>query len=108
LREVSGRYQRIIETIRTTSPQTKVYVQAVMPCREQPGRIAVRQVIDARNDDIKRCAHNAGAVFVDTNSPFKDAGGGIKSNYFISDGLHLSSEGYAKWIEILTPYLRSP
>jgi lysophospholipase L1-like esterase len=43
--------------------------------------------------------------FIDVFSKMLDASGGVKPEYYQSDGLHLSEKGYQLWKEVIGPYI---
>ncbi|MGO4288207.1 GDSL-type esterase/lipase family protein [Chitinophaga sp. RAB17] len=97
-------YRRIIAAIQTQSPATRIYVQSVFPINNQ---LIGRQYYSGTNEQIKTL--NAGIRemaadmhihFVNVYDALLDGSGQLDVRYTY-DGLHLSGEGYLKWVNVL-------
>lgn len=98
----------IITTIRQTSPDTRLYVQSLLPINNSFGRYKLlagkEQVIRDINTLLKPIAENAGATWVELHQAFCDNDGNLRRE-LTNDGLHLLAPGYIIWRDILTPYI---
>lgn len=93
---VGNNIPKIAKAIHRKSPKTKIYIQTVLPT-DLP---AVKDAIITVNDIIK--AHEAKGHYqvIDLYSKFVAPNGLIKSE-LTSDGIHLTAQGYALWVETL-------
>lgn len=82
---------------------------AIMPTRQAVSDEAARRAIMATNLTIKAlCTARRSCTFVDTWKLFGDENGIMDQRYFLSDGVHLNSEGYRKWVQALRVALAAP
>lgn len=98
----------LVDLIRTRTPQTKLYVQSILPCNNSFGRYKAmagkEQVIRDINKLLPDIVESKGATFINLYPSFVDSEGNLDRR-LTNDGLHLLPEGYAIWVEILRPYL---
>jgi len=97
--KIVGNYRRILESFRKGSPETKVFVQSVLP-REAGQRARV----EALNRELSVLAREFEYPFIDLYPAFLDTDGSIMDVYS-NDQLHLLGAGYLKWKELLVPYV---
>lgn len=93
---VAGRIAAIVERVRMDSPDTKIFVQSILP--SEVG-IRSKEVITQTNTRIKNLVEPLGATYID----LFDLMGGIPTKEISYDGLHLTSKGYAKWLDRIAP-----
>lgn len=98
----------LIERIRRESPQTRLYVQSLLPINTSFGRYknieGKDQVIRDINALVRPQAEALGAVWIDLYPHFADEEGHLRTD-LTNDGLHLLGQGYLIWRDILQPYL---
>jgi lysophospholipase L1-like esterase len=92
-------YAAILQRCKEQSPETKVFIQSILPRHH---RYAKR--IQAINAHLKLFAESCGCTFIDLFPHLSDSDGGLL-DHLTNDHLHLMAQGYAIWVEILTPYL---
>ncbi len=106
--ELTKRYENLVKEIRTQSPDTKVYIQSVMPVNNDFGRykglIGKENIIKGLNKEIKKIASDNEAVYIDLWQMLSDNNGKLKKN-FTNDGLHLTGAGYKAWTEGIRHYV---
>ena len=102
--ELGRRYERLVRKIREQSPETKLYVQSVMPInndfrryRNLRGR---EQVIVDFNKKIKATAAAQGVEYIDLWPALSVSGGKLNPAY-TNDGLHLNGAGYRAWAKAI-------
>ena len=99
---------KVIDTIRLTSPATRLYVQSLLPINNAFGRYkrlaGKEQTIRDINALLEPKVHAAGATWINLYPAFCDAEGNLRSD-LTNDGLHLLAPGYAIWHDILLPYI---
>ncbi len=97
---IAERYERLVKKIREQSPDTKLYVQSVMPINNDFNRYKTlsgkEAVVRGLNDRIKKIAASEGAEYIDLWPTLADANGKLK-RAFTNDGLHLNGVGYRAW-----------
>ena len=94
-------YDAVLKRIRAGSPQTRIFVQSILPRhRSYTRRI---QTLNAR---LEALAVNHGGSFINLYPHFADPTGQIK-RAFSNDLLHLMGTGYARWVEVLKPHIDS-
>lgn len=99
---------RLIEHIRSASPQTRLYVQSLLPVNSHFDRFAnvkdKGDVIRDVNTLVKPAAEALGAQWIDLYPFFCDSEGELSPEY-TNDGLHLMGSGYLLWRSLILPYL---
>ncbi|MBN1248909.1 MAG: sialate O-acetylesterase [Anaerolineae bacterium] len=96
--ETVRNYAAILDKLTQASPQTRIYVQSVLP-REPK---AYDDVL-ALNAVISEMAQARGLPYLDFLPAFVGEDGGIRPSLSY-DRLHLSGEGYRLWQSLLEPY----
>ncbi|MCK9640636.1 MAG: GDSL-type esterase/lipase family protein [Prolixibacteraceae bacterium] len=100
---------KIVSTIRTKSPKTKVYVQSILPVNNTFKTFAnhtsrTPQVKDL-NERLRTICPRLGATYVDLFSELKNPNDDLLNPMYTNDGLHLLGEGYKAWMRVIQPYL---
>ena len=101
----------IAEKISTASPDTRVYIQSILPVnpsfKKFAGHVDKTNAIKQINQKLTNwCSENDVKfvnlfdAFIETNSEYTDP-------EFSIDGLHLTAKGYLTWIKIIYPFIRS-
>ena len=101
-------YNRILQGIKSQSPNTKIYIQTLLPVNNTftryPNHYNKDQEIAAVNKGLKDLAENKKVELIDLHPFFLDEDMRLSKKY-TEEGLHLNSQGYLLWAEILKPYL---
>jgi lysophospholipase L1-like esterase len=92
----------IIEQINEKSPETKVYLQTLLPTHED----FMNQNILKVNTMLKQQKGERSYILIDLNASFKNDKGFLKEA-FTYDGVHLNENGYDHWVKILKPMISS-
>lgn len=103
---IVANYEKILQTIKTRSPGTQVYIQSVLPLNYNfyKGRVKNRDVIDL-NRQLKQLSREFKANYLDLYSNFSDADQQLHPDFAGKDGLHLNGRAYLKWKSILENYV---
>lgn len=95
-------YRQVIETIRRESPDTKLYLQSVLPIAE-PINQARNSDIAALNNEIQKLAQAHNAAYINLYDSFYTQDGLNKTLHY--DGLHLNGKGYLLWRDRIKNYV---
>lgn len=90
----------MIDRFRQTSPDTKIYIQSILPSNSGLRTLAIEQ---ETNTELKALCDGTNVIYVD----LWDAMSGVEtsSNGLSYDGLHLTAAGYKIWCDIVAPYV---
>lgn len=101
--EILKNYDAIISTVKKQSPGTKIYVQSTLPFNEELYRAdnlrGKKGVIADLNKGIKALAKKHRIPYVDVKKVLAD--GHVLKKKYTTDGLHLTTEGYIRWVDYL-------
>jgi len=101
---IINNYKRVATLIREASPKTKIYFQSILPVNESFGKLKNHykraNEIPEINDFLRGWTKEQGIGYVDLFSAMADENGQLKASY-TWDGIHLTLEGYRKWVEVL-------
>ena len=92
-------YGQILDRCRALSPDTVVHVQSLLPRRKS---FAAR--VQRLNIQLEALAARHGYPFINLFPAFADTEGALRAD-LTNDHLHLMAEGYARWVDILKPYI---
>lgn len=89
-------YKKIIESVQTASPDTKIICQSIFPVAKSYARLDSinNDLIDAANKWICEIAAECGVKYLDTNSALRDADGWLPEDYHNGDGMHLQTNSF--------------
>ncbi len=108
---IADKYRTLVREIRSKSPETKLYIQSVMPInntfRRYKNLIGTEGTIRDLNTCLRRIAQEEGAEYVDLTDALSDSKGCLRRE-FTNDGLHLTGKGYAAWAEVIAPLVGEP
>lgn len=104
-------YRIIVSKIQQKSPETKLFIQSILPTNNQFTQFARHQNKTEHilfiNMQLKALCQEKEITYIDVFSSLADAENNLKTTY-TNDGLHLLATGYKVWIEILKPYINEP
>ena len=107
--DVAQQVISLIEAIREQSPQTKLFVESLLPINEKSGRW--RTLTNRTNDIpltnmyIRAYCESHGITFIDLFSKMTKPGSNVLRDELSADGLHITDEGYAIWEAELKRYI---
>lgn len=106
---IAAGYERLVCRIRTESPETRLYVQSVMPVnndfRRYKNLLGREGVIPELNERLAGISEKHGAVYIDLWPALADPSTGKLRREFTNDGLHLTGKGYKVWTGFIKPYV---
>ncbi len=102
-------YEEIIGKISLKSPNTKIYIQSVLPMNNNIvgskfGTVDSQRIINL-NSKIKSLADGNKVFFIDLYPYFCGVDNKLAAGY-TKDGLHLNSHGYAVWKNLIIMYVK--
>lgn len=105
--EVQANHLRIVRMLRKHAPDTRVYVQSVLPTVDRLGRLATsaefNQQVRLLNRFLAGQATAEGYTFLDL-AHLADGADRLRPE-LTPDGIHLNRDGYALWYDSLKPHL---
>ncbi len=104
LSDVVADYRAFVEKLQTALPQTRLVYVPIKPS------IARWKLYPRMREANRQIAEIAAAdplqTFIDIATPMLGDDGKPRADLFISDGLHLSDEGYKLWTSLVRPHLK--
>lgn len=98
-----------VERIQRESPQTKLYLQSLLPFNESFGRykklIGKTEMIPEINVRLEALAKEKKITYINLFPLFTEKGTHVLQANLTADGLHLKDEGYKIWVKALKKHL---
>ena len=105
---ISTAIVELVQYIRRNTPDTKVYVQSVLPINNEFGRyknmIGKEPVVSDVNKMLQEKLKDYDVVWLNVNPLFADENGNLRKD-LTNDGLHLLGPAYIMWRDFLLPYI---
>lgn len=98
-------YAALLDDLKEQLPDTQIYVQSLLPTRDDMRVIMDNSVIVLVNNKIRAMAEERGMAYIDIFSGLLDPAENRLKREYTMDGLHLTPAGYAVWEQALAPYL---
>ncbi len=102
LNNITINYRGIIEKIKSDSPDTKIYIQSVLPTLNHP--FVKNDSVVVLNQKLKNLSEEYSLTYINLYDSFKNQDGDLKEELSY-DGLHLDGQGYMLWKSIIEPYI---
>ncbi len=97
---------KVIDKIQADSPDTKLYLQSLLPINESFGRyktmIGKTDLIPVINTKLEALAKERKLPFINLFPLFTEKGTNIMRKELTTDGLHLTEKGYKIWSKALS------
>ncbi|MCI6160994.1 MAG: GDSL-type esterase/lipase family protein [Prevotellaceae bacterium] len=107
--EVFGLCKKVIDKIDKEAPDTRLYVQSILPINESFGRWKTldgqTDVVSEINRMLQQYCHNRKIPYIDLFGKFVRKGTHVMRKSLTVDGLHLTATGYKVWGFELRKYL---
>lgn len=102
--EIITNYNKILSTIKKDSPNSKVYVESVLPINKDIFKTSTneQQIIDLNLSLMELC-ENSGIGFINLYPLFTVKKDKLNPNY-TEKGVHLNGSGYLVWSEAIKEY----
>lgn len=102
--EVLADFKRLVTAIHSRLPMTRVAFIAIKP---SVARVSLIDQVRAANESIKAFTKtDARLDYIDVFTPMLDKDGRPRPELLVEDGLHLNSNGYELWTQVIKPYLK--
>ncbi len=105
--EIVQNIDRIITTLQKSCPQTKLYLQSILPVNKeifkQSSTVQSSDNIRAINAELAKVAQKRGIPYIDLFSLMLDPNTDMLYASYTTDGIHLTATAYLKWIKEITP-----
>jgi lysophospholipase L1-like esterase len=98
--DTAKNYRDILRTVLQASPDTKIYLQSILPSRSPK----FNTWSEKANRHIHELADATRVTYVDLRPAFLDKDG-LLDHRLTLDGLHLSAEGYVVWKRQIQPII---
>lgn len=97
------KYEKLINSFQKKLQSTEIFVQSILPNRrDEFDSLKVKSV----NEKLFVLAKKSFVNYIDLYPHFLDEDGRLNEQYtFEGDGIHLNAAGYAKWYQIIKPYV---
>jgi lysophospholipase L1-like esterase len=92
-------YNRILDRVRDASPETRVFVQSILPRHPRYGKAIIRM-----NRALAQMASSHGYTYIDLFSHFADSKCGLRTE-LTNDRLHLLAGGYEIWVQLIRTFI---
>lgn len=105
---IAGLIDHIVERIRRESPQTRLYLQSLLPINESFGRYRLltgkTDLVPQINARLRELARERQIDFIDLFPLFTEPNTSVLRKELTTDGLHLNEGGYRIWVKALKKY----
>lgn len=107
--KVIENYLLILKKIKKQSPETKIYIQSILPITKYASNYfsgdqnKLNPVIDEVNDTLYNFVKENGLIYIDLNEMFKL--NDELNNEYSWDGIHINNNGYKLWLEQIKLYI---
>jgi lysophospholipase L1-like esterase len=104
---IFGNIVKILEEFRVGSPETKLYLQSILPVNESImfSDENINLMIFSLNDSLRRYCKENKVQFIDLYGHFLNTSGEMDMKYTY-DGVHLSGEGYQLWAGLILHFIQ--
>jgi lysophospholipase L1-like esterase len=101
---IAAEYRMLIDSVRAQSPQTKIFIQSILPLnptvKNFPQHYDKQPRVVAVNRLLQRMARETRATYIDLWPIFVDTHYHLDAS-LTGDGLHLNQAGYERWVAFL-------
>lgn len=102
--------EKVVERIRSESPETKLYLQSLLPINSQKNKyktmVGKGEIIREVNGRLKGVARRYGVPFIELYEHFTAPGSIELRQELTSDGLHINGDGYKIWVREIKKYVK--
>ncbi len=85
-------YKNVLDTLKSSLPETRIYVNSVLPVSQAViDENELYGSIPDYNEELEKLCQEEEVTFIDNSSLVKD-------EYYMEDGIHMTSEYYTEWV----------
>jgi lysophospholipase L1-like esterase len=103
--QVIENYRRILDTLAMQTPETRVYVQSILPTEDAIHTTRPNGDIMKINARLREICRERGVAYIDLFTAFATEDHKLNPEYSI-DGLHLNGKGYMLWKDLIEKYVK--
>ncbi len=108
-KEMLSNYEQIIKIISEQTPDTKIFIQSILPINIQLAKKTqvlhfANKDIDNINLELEKIAIKYNARYIDLSSKYNDPDGEL-SPESTTDGIHLKPDKYFIWVNTIEQYI---
>lgn len=101
---IAKRYDELLICLKTTLPNSEVYVQSILPLSSSKQKSYVANItIKKTNELIEKCAEKHGMKYIDLYSRYIE--NGVMPDSLTYDGLHPNQHAYRMWANEIKAYI---
>lgn len=105
--EVIANYRKILDLLKTKSPQTTVYIQSLLPINNINYNLSIdNNDLSLINNSLRQLAQEFNYPYIDLHSSFINPSNQLNPNYTY-DGVHLNGKGYLLWGNLIQKYVKN-
>ncbi|KAA6435327.1 GDSL family lipase [Rufibacter glacialis] len=97
-------YERLVRRVKQQSPKTRLYVQSVLPLRDEmlkPDYLkGLNPAVTSLNTQLQTFTKKHKLTYINLHPVFADANGQLKKEYSL-DGIHVTDGAYPVWVQYL-------
>jgi lysophospholipase L1-like esterase len=101
---IAAEYRMLLDSVRAQSPQTKIFIQSILPLnptvKNFPQHYDKQARVVAVNRLLQQVARETHATYIDLWPIFVDRQNHLDAS-LTGDGLHLNQAGYERWVAFL-------
>jgi lysophospholipase L1-like esterase len=101
---IASEYRMLIDSVRAQSPQTRIFVQSILPLnptvKNFPQHYDKQPRVVSVNRLLRQMARETHATYIDLWPIFLDRQNHLDAS-LTGDGLHLNEAGYLRWVAFL-------
>ena len=104
--DIAANIRKIIERVKTGSPETKIYLETLLPVVNN-GKFETRRpsnIINSVNELLPEIAKDLDCKLLDLHKFFAE-NDNMPERYTV-DGVHMNGTGILKWMQFLEPYIK--
>lgn len=98
------RYTDLIRTINDSLPQTKIYLESVLPTNHELGNFAPNNKVIEANKIVQQLAKAHNCIYINLYDLYVGKDGELPKE-ITKDGVHLYPQHYARWATAITPLI---
>jgi predicted alpha-1,2-mannosidase len=102
---IKENYKKIINRIKSDSPDTRIYLESVLPVDDAIHYTRPNQKIIQLNNYLVELAKRENCTYINLTTEFSNEKGKLKKKYSF-DGLHVNGLGYGVWKEIIDEFVK--